>query len=146
MPYYQRERSITVACPRTPYHSLTFQLDVRENPLEPHPNVTFPDSTSIPQVGVFTVSPVHRVHRRHTVQPRTCKHNHKHTLIFQRIAWKAWFIKTTVHVYVIQSKLIWTSISSVALLTTTASLKVIVSVFLWSSYFSLLNDIIYNLR
>lgn len=40
MPYYQRKRSITAACPRTPYHSLTFQCDVLENPLESHPNVT----------------------------------------------------------------------------------------------------------
>lgn len=56
MPYYQRKRSITVACPRTLYHSVTFQLDVLGNPQEPHPNVTC--FLTVLDSPLLTVSPV----------------------------------------------------------------------------------------
>lgn len=57
VPYYQWKRSITVACPRTLYHRLTFQLDVPGNPQKPHPKC-FLTAVDSPGFGVLTVSPV----------------------------------------------------------------------------------------
>lgn len=53
------KRSITVACPRTLYHSVTFWLDTRGNPQEAHQNVTcFLTVLDSPGLRVFTVSPL----------------------------------------------------------------------------------------